>query len=546
VLSIAASALMLGSTTAAATETSTGDTTVTTDGVGDDAIITADWGDVTARQEDKSLDASGVWTPEKDAGSLFSLTQQMGIQQAWAADVTGHDITVAVIDTGVAPVPGLTASSNKVMNGPDLSFDGQTPATRFIDGFGHGTHMAGIIAGQDATWDKRVPDPGVFAGVAPEAQILNMKVGSADGGVDVSQVIAALNWIVQHKGDGGMHVRVVSLAYGTMSVQPWQVDPLARAVEDAWKAGIVVVAAAGNDGLATSSLLMPALDPHVIAVGASDPMSTVDPADDVVADFTNGGSDVRRPDVLAPGRSIVSLRVAGSYADEMSPEGRVTGDSSGRFFRGSGTSQATAFTAGVVALLLDREGSLTPDQVKALLMDTARPVAQPQAAAGAGIVDVPAALALAKDLKTESYGIIDERTKRVLAPLNSSPWSSGAGSLDASRGGGYVVDPATGTPLVGEIDALGAPWNGAAWAALSGSRKAWNKGVWNGRSWTGDGFDKQTWKFAAWGGSTWAGVPWASHTNTATWEARTWRGQNWEARTWREESWSARTWRALF
>ncbi len=507
-----------------------------------DAVVGTDWGDVTTRQENRSLDRSGDWTPEDDVSSLYSLTAAQGIQDAWRAGVTGEGVTVAVIDTGVAPVRGLPDTPDKVMHGPDLSFDSQDPDSRYLDVFGHGTHMSGIIAGRDAGWDPQDPRPEAFAGVAPDAQLLNMKVGASDGGVDVSQVIAALNWIVQHQNDDGMNVQVVSLAYGTPSVQPWQVDPLAKAVEDAWRAGIVVVAAVGNDGLDTDRLLMPAIDPHVIAVGAADPNGTVDLSDDVVADFTNGGSAERRPDLLAPGRSIVSLRVPGSYIDTTSPEGRVEGDDTQRFFRGSGTSQATAYVAGVAALLLDEQGDLAPEEVKTLLMGTARPVAEADPAAGAGIVDVPAALGLADDVESDS----------ALAARNTFPWGSGDGSLEASRGGEHVVDPLTGRPLQGEYDAQGTRWDGAAWAASSQAHRAWDGGTWNDRTWTGEGFEGNRWRFAPWRGITWAGVPWLFYAGPAAWEerwpdvdwnARSWRNLVWLARSWRNEDWTARSWR---
>ena len=261
-----------------------------------------------------ALDTSGTWAANRDDGSLYSITSGYGIQAAWSSEVTGKGVTVAVIDTGIAPVAGLD-KDHKVVNGPDLSFDGQTAGTRYVDGYGHGTHMAAIIAGRDDKFDAKKPNPDKFAGIAPDAQLLNMKVGAADGGADVSQVIAALDWVTAHRKDHGMNVRVVNLAYGTASVQPWQVDPLAHAVENAWRAGLVVVTAAGNEGLEASSLLMPAVDPHVLAVGAVDNVGTATHADDVVAEFTNGGNSNRRPDVLAPGKSVVSLRVPGSYVD---------------------------------------------------------------------------------------------------------------------------------------------------------------------------------------------------------------------------------------
>ncbi|MDO9377969.1 MAG: S8 family serine peptidase [Nocardioidaceae bacterium] len=504
------------STSADAPETETESESVDGGTLGDSA-----WGDVSATEVADSL-VGGVWRATRDEGSLSSVTSTLGLTSALTRRSTGKGITVAVIDTGIARVEGLDAPG-KVVNGPDLSFDGQRAGTRYADGFGHGTHMAGIIAGRDASSTG-------FTGVAPDAQLLNMKVGAADGAADPSQVIAALDWVVAHRRDRGMNVRVVNLAYGTQSVQPWQVDPLARAVENAWNAGIVVVAAAGNDGLDAPSLLMPAVDPHVLAVGAVDHVGTASTADDVVADFSNGGSATRRPDVIAPGRSIVSLRVPGSYIDTFHPEGRVAGDATGRFFRGSGTSQATAVTAGEVALLLQARPSLTPDQVKALLRATADPLVNSRPEMGAGVTDVVRAM----------------NTLLLGLRLGSSlPDGTGTGSLEASRGGEHVVDPDSGRLLSGEVDALGSVWDGAAWSAASGRQKAWKGGAWNGRTWTGDGWVGDDHRAATWDGDSWSGDPWAAHTwSDSVWEGRSWRNSGWEGRSWRADSWLGRSWRA--
>ena len=499
-----------------------------------DAVGSTDWGHLSEAMTLKAVDDSGIWAAKRDLGSMYRITDRAGIQAAWNKgvidkDVTGKDVTVAVIDTGIAPVAGLDGS-HKVVDGPDLSFDGQGAGSRYLDAYGHGTHMAGIIAGEDDKFDTKHPDSTQFAGVAPDARLLNMKVGAADGGADVSQIIAALDWVVEHRKDHGMNVRVVNLAYGTESVQPWQVDPLARAVENAWNAGLVVVTAAGNDGLAASSLLMPAADPHVLAVGAVDNSGTSTTIDDVVADFTNGGSNARRPDVLAPGRSIVSLRVPGSYIDDVHPEGLVTGDTSERFFRGSGTSQATAMVSGEVALLLSARPSLTPDQVKAILMATADPLTATTPAMGAGVVDLPAALTAAVP-STAAAGAL--------------PSSSGTGSLEASRGGAHVIDPDSGEELTGETDATGNAWDGAAWATSSSRGTSWSDNNWMGNVWTGRGWDKDSWRAAGWSGSSWSGVPWSQHQwSNAQWQARGWRNKGWEARGWRDEDWQARGWRA--
>ena len=145
--------------------------------------------------------------------------------------------------------------------------------------------MAGLIAGNDG-------QAGGYRGVAPDARIVSLKVGVADGGADVSQMIAAIDWVVQHRNDNGMNIRVLNLSYGTNSTQPYGIDPLAYAVEQAWKAGIVVVAAAGNsgyqNGASAQGLADPAYDPQILAVGAADTMGTAAPWDDQVAPFSAG------------------------------------------------------------------------------------------------------------------------------------------------------------------------------------------------------------------------------------------------------------------
>jgi serine protease AprX len=491
--------------------------------------LDSEWGTATTAAPGGRTGAPSSWSAAQDLGSLFSVTQAVGAQAAWADKVTGKGVTVALVDTGVAPVEGLHDYS-KVIDGPDLSFDGQRPGTRYVDGFGHGTHLAGVIAGRDAGFDAANPSSDVFAGVAPDAGLLNVKVAAADGGADVSQVIAAIDWIVENRRAAGMNVRVINLSYGTASTQPWQIDPLARAVENAWDNGIVVVAAAGNDGLDAGSLIMPAVDPHILSVGAVDNRGTRTPSDDVVAGFTNGGTSARRPDILAPGTSVVSLRVPGSYVDAQHPEGNVAGDTSRRFFRGSGTSQAAAVVAGEAALLLQDRPWLTPDQVKALLKRTARPLsATSHPAQGAGVANVAAALAA--KVPGQVAG-------------SSLPSSTGTGSLEASRGGEHVIDPWTGIPLVGEVDVLGGAWNPPVWTAAQDKGDAWVRGWWNDRRWTGTKWVKGKLEAVTWTGDSWSGLSWSSYAwSEDQWLARSWRTDGWEARSWREASWTARSWR---
>ena len=276
------------------------------------------------------------------------------------------------------------AGDGKIVYGPDLSFESQSPDLTDLDTNGHGTFMAGIIAGKDGALTEPYADApaSAFRGMAPDARIVSLKVGVADGGTDVSQVIAAIDWVVQHKNDGDLNIRVINLSYGTNSAQDATVDPLAFAAERAWKAGIVVVVAGGNYGFQSHmsnapALADPAIDRYVLAVGASDSVGTANPLDDKVPAFSpwpkRGAT--RSVDLIAPGTHIVSLRVPNSYIDENHPEGRV----GSRYFRGSGTSESAAMTSGAAALILQKYPDASPDQIKAFLVNArARSAGRPR------------------------------------------------------------------------------------------------------------------------------------------------------------------------
>ena len=275
--------------------------------------------------------------------SLAEVLETIGADELHDLGVTGAGIDIAVIDTGVNAVAGLDGF-NKVIHGPDLSFES---GTQFYaqDTYGHGTAMASIIAG----------DGDGYQGVAPGARILSLKVADNTGAVDVSQVIAALDWVTQYGQGEGLNVRVINLAYVTPSMQPYEIDPLADAVERAWEAGYVVVVSAGNEGVSTGGLTSPATDPFVIAVAAAE--------GEGVADFSAAGTQ-RIPDVMAPGNRILALAALDSRLAQEHPDAIIDG----RFLRGSGTSQAAAVVSGSAALLLQQRPDLTPDQVKALLI----------------------------------------------------------------------------------------------------------------------------------------------------------------------------------
>ena len=422
-----------------------------------------------------------------DEGSLAWIEQMLHVPQAWSAGYTGTGVDVALVDSGVAPVDGL--DGDNVVNGPDLSFEAGYADVAHRDTFGHGTHLASIIAGKSAD----------LTGIAPGARIVSLKVATATGATDVTQIIAAIDWVVRHAHDGGRNIRVLNLSYGTDSIQPYDVDPLSHAVERAWQAGIVVVAAAGNEGATRQQLADPASDPYVLAVGADDTHGTLSPADDTVADFTQRGSTARQIDIVAPGLHVLGLTVPNGYVDQTHPEGKV-GD---RFIRGSGTSQATAVVSGVLALLAQRYPDATPDQLKYLVTSTAQQ-------GEAGVLDAGGALAGDPDL----------------APAQTWPASTGTGSLEAARGSAHVaIGDAV---LSGEQDIFGTPWTGPGSAANPAWLTLGDTGWTASTDWTGTTWDSRTWVSRTW--------------VAGEWDSRTWVSEDWLSRTWVSRTWVSRTW----
>jgi serine protease AprX len=470
-----------------------------------------------------------------DKGSLYNIAEVVGAHDAYRKGLTGKGVGVALIDTGVAPVPGLT--SGNVVDGPDLSFDSQQPGMAHLDAFGHGTHLASIIAGRDAAGTpSSYLDPGRFTGIAPDATLVNVKVGAGNGAVDVTQMIAGIDWVVEHSKDAGLNIRVISLSYGTDSLQSSGVDPIAYAVENAWKHGIVVVAAGGNDGEPGKTLANPAYDPHVLAVGAMDDAGTVVASDDTVPEWSTRGTDARHVDVVAPGVSVLGLRVPGGLEDDENPQARV-GD---RFARASGTSQATAVAAGEAALILQQYPGLTPDQVKQLMTTTASGILSTVPIfGGSGLVNLRAVL-------TDPLSALLKTVGGLLNSLLGPGWGSGTGSLEKSRGSFHVGTDTS--ELRGETDIFGRAWSSSAWAKQTSGGYAWDHGGWRGQLMTGDywqdgAWPTTTWPSADWTGSSWTSDAWSAKTwSGSSWSAKTWSGNSWSAKTWSSNSWSAKTW----
>jgi serine protease AprX len=382
------------------------------------------------------------------SASLGQVKQEIGADKLAARGVTGKGVDIAMIDSGVVPVPGLDGAS-KVYVGPDVTPEAADPSTKGLDTYGHGTHLAGIMVGNN-------PAAG-FSGVAPDARLVSVKAATNDGSTSLGELLLAMSWVVMHRQSDGLNIRVLNLSFGSELDVSYVADPLAWAAEQAWKSGIVVVAAAGN-GNDILGLDTPAADPYVVSVGATDMGGKAVLSDDKVPEWSRVGNSTRTPDVVAPGTSLVSLRDPGSFVDQNHPEGLVGKG----YFKGSGTSQAAAVVSGAAALLIQNNPNLTPDQVKALMVGSADQVPkETPLAEGAGQVDVAHAAALP-----------------VPGAVQKWPLASLYAILNANRSQDVTVDPGgTGKNLSANR------WSANRWSANRWSANRWSANRWSDSSW---------------------------------------------------------------
>jgi serine protease AprX len=409
---------------------------------------------------------------------------------AWRRGVTGRGVTVAMIDTGVADVPDL---AGRIVPVTDDS-SGQTEPCKNLSGeldcddsYGHGTFIAGVIAGNGAS------SGGKWKGVAPEARVLSVKIAGAYGSADVSNVLAAIQWVVSFKER--YNIRVLNLSLGTDSTQTWREDPFNYAVERAWAAGMTVLVAASNRGPDPGTISKPADDPWVITVGATDDRGTTAHGDDLLPDFSGRGptaaDGLAKPDLTAPGAHMISLRAPGSTIDR-----RYPWYVDGSYRRGSGTSMATGVVSGAVALLLQANPSATPNRVKyALTATTRRAASDDRMAVGSGLVDAYAA-------------------------AFSAPAGNANGGLGRSTGDGSLGD-SRGSVQTQADDPPGTVLSVTLGATLTAQLILWNPGAYTSGGWVPSEWYVSTWHLYRWYRLSWYDNDWPGHR----WHGSSWYGQ---------------------
>lgn len=299
-------------------------------------------------------------------------TRVVEADKAQTQGYTGKDVGIAILDTGVYPHPDLTRPRNRLIAFKDFVNNKGAP----YDDNGHGTFVAGIAAGNGYA------SQGKYKGIAPQANIIGVKVMDARGDGSTSDIVAGMQWIVDNAAK--YNIKVMSLSLGATPSTSAHRDALSSAVDGVWRRGILVVAAAGNDGPKLNTINTPGINPRIITVGASDDKRTVSIRDDSIADFSSRGPGpgrVNKPDLVAPGVKIKSLNTDTSY----NAEGRIKPPDP-LYATMSGTSMATPIVSGLGALLWEKDARSSPDTIKESLTQNTVSLRKKASAQGKGLV----------------------------------------------------------------------------------------------------------------------------------------------------------------
>ncbi len=301
--------------------------------------------------------------------SVSTLLGTLGIQPS---STFGMGVTVAVIDSGIHP---SSAFAGRIKAFYDFTLGGVRGGRPFDD-YGHGTHVAGLIGGLQSFADVE------YQGVAPGVQFVSLKVLDKNGGGKTSDVIRAIEFAIANKAFFG--IDIINLSLGHPIFEPSATDPLVQAVEKASKAGIIVVASAGNFGVNKNGVLgyagitSPGNAPSALTVGAANHRNTIDRTDDRMAPYSSNGptwyDGLVKPDFVAPGHMLASEASPKSSLFLTYPALQKKGKDGKTFLQLSGTSMSAAVVSGVVAGLKQADRRLTPNLAKAVLQFTAIPM----------------------------------------------------------------------------------------------------------------------------------------------------------------------------
>jgi serine protease AprX len=464
------------------------------------SIIRAVAADVTPAQLSAALRQGGVTrvfpnAEVKTAGGPDTFyPERVGAELLHAQGFRGDGVTVAVLDTGIWNAPELTKDSaghQRVLVRYD-ALANKTSNGGAPDQNGHGTHVASTIL------SSRRSSSGKFVSVAPDASLVVVKAFKSNGGSTYADVIRGIAWVVWNKSR--YNIRILNCSFSARPRSHYWEDPLDLAVMVAWYSGIVVVASGGNAGPEPQTVGVPGNVPYVITVGAmTDSFTAGNLEDDRLASFSSTGPTFEgfvKPDLVAPGGHIVGTMTKSQKIGSDHPEAQVGND---HLFSISGTSQSAAVVSGVAALMLDRQPSLTPGEVKCRLMASARPALDPENSRAYSIFQQGAGLVNAHAASYSTATQCANRGLNLLADILGQQHYGGRSNQDNT--GEYYVMGYTGSGYTwegGYAAGSGYPWtDGYPWTADS---YLWSEGF----PWAAAGY---TWV----DGYPWtAGYPWTT------------------------------------
>jgi serine protease AprX len=410
--------------------------------------------------------------------------------------------------------------------------------------------VAGLIAGNGAA------SGGQYPGEAPAAKLVSIKVAGATGASTVSTIVQGIGFAVKNQKKYG--IDVLNLSLGAMPTGPTATEPLDQAVEAAWNAGITVVVSAGNSGPFNGTITSPGDDPLAITVGAYADNASPNPANWAACPFSSVGPTQfdgwMKPDLVAPGRSVISLADPGSTIYTTNPTA-VVGKAN---FVGSGTSFAAAITTGAAALVASANPTATPDEIKGRLLGNAMPaeLGNPlveghgflnalYAATGPKLVYDQTAAAAAESASpgsVQDLGSSWNGSSWNGSSWNGSSWNGSSWNGSSWNGGSFNGSSWNGSSWNGS-SWNGSSWNGSSWNGSSWNGSSWNGSSWNGSSWNGSSWNGMVWNGSSWNGSSWNGSSWnGSSWNGSSWNGSSWNGSSWNGSSWNGSSWNADAW----
>jgi serine protease AprX len=368
-----------------------------------------------------------------------SYPDSVRVPKAWNT-ATGEGVGVAVIDSGIAgTLPDFRESDTNSTSRVVATVATNPYATNDNDVYGHGTHVAGIIAGNGNNRPTTDALDGNYVGIAPEANLISIKIADDKGDATVLDAIYGLQFAVDNKDT--YNIRVVNLSLESSVAQSYKTDPLDAAAESAWLHGIVVVAAAGNRGSASDAVkYAPGNDPYVISVGAVDDQGTKNTLDDTLADWSSRGTTqdgYAKPDILAPGAHIVSNLAPNSQFASLCPSCVI----GGQYIRAGGTSMSAPVVSGAVADLLELHPEYSPNQVKGAVMAAGRK--------------------------------IDDSSSVIETSVDTLLWQTPTLANQGLKPNNLV------NASTGNIDYTRSSWSRSSWSRSSWSRSSWSRSSWS-------------------------------------------------------------------